>query len=84
MASDHLKIGFVRRGYSSSGGAEAYLKRLAAGVCAAGHEAQLFTTSEWPKSEWPFGAITHLPRANRRCVSPTSWSRRVRRSAAMC
>ena len=60
MAADPLKIGFARRGYSSSGGAEAYLKRLAAGVCAKGHEAQLFTTAEWPKEEWPFGTITHL------------------------
>jgi UDP-glucose:(heptosyl)LPS alpha-1,3-glucosyltransferase len=61
MAADHhLKIGFARRGYSSSGGAEAYLKRLAAGVCAEGHQAQLFTTAEWPQAEWPFGEITHL------------------------
>ena len=60
MAADHLTIGFARRGYSSSGGAEAYLRRLAAGVCAAGHHAQLFTTAEWPKEEWPFGPITHL------------------------
>ena len=60
MPSDHLKIGFVRRGYSSSGGAEAYLKRLAEGVCAAGHQATLFTTAEWPREEWPFGPIHHL------------------------
>lgn len=55
-----LSIGFVRRGYSSSGGAEAYLKRLAAGVCAQGHAAQLFTTGEWPEQEWPFGAVTRI------------------------
>ncbi|HSH37933.1 MAG TPA: glycosyltransferase family 4 protein, partial [Chthoniobacterales bacterium] len=60
MAGDHLTIGFVRRGYSSSGGAEAYLKRLASGLCAQGHEAQLFTTAEWPDEEWPFGKLTHL------------------------
>lgn len=60
MAADSLKIGFARRGYSSSGGAEAYLKRLAAGVCAQGHEAQLFTTAEWPKEGWPFGTMTYL------------------------
>jgi UDP-glucose:(heptosyl)LPS alpha-1,3-glucosyltransferase len=60
MASGGLSIGFVRRGYSSSGGAEAYLKRLAAGVTAAGHEAQLFTTAEWPQEEWPFGPITRV------------------------
>ena len=60
MAAGHLSIGFVRRGYSSSGGAEAYLKRLAAGVTAAGHEAQIFTTAEWPDEEWPFGPITRI------------------------
>jgi UDP-glucose:(heptosyl)LPS alpha-1,3-glucosyltransferase len=60
MSSDHLTIGFVRRGHSSSGGAEAYLKRLARGVVDAGHRVKLFTTAEWPPSEWPFGALTQL------------------------
>src|SRR6187549_2782017 len=60
MAADHLKIAFARRGYSSSGGAEAYLKRLAAGLRAGGHEAGLFTTAQWPQDEWPFGSITYL------------------------
>jgi UDP-glucose:(heptosyl)LPS alpha-1,3-glucosyltransferase len=55
-----LSIGFVRRGYSHSGGAEAYLKRLARGVVDAGHEAQLVTTEEWPQNEWPFGPIRRL------------------------
>jgi UDP-glucose:(heptosyl)LPS alpha-1,3-glucosyltransferase len=55
-----LKIGFVRRGYARSGGAEAYLKRLAQGVAAAGHELELFTTSHWPVNEWPFGPITRV------------------------
>jgi UDP-glucose:(heptosyl)LPS alpha-1,3-glucosyltransferase len=56
-----LSIGFVRRGYSRSGGAEAYLKRLARGVVEAGHDAQLITTGAWPQNEWPFGAIHRLP-----------------------
>lgn len=60
MSSDHLRIGFVRRGYSNSGGAEAYLKRLAQGVADAGHSVRLFTTSEWPDAEWPRGEITRL------------------------
>ena len=55
-----LRIGFVRRGYSPSGGAEAYLKRLARGVAEAGHDAQLITTGEWPQNEWPFGAVRRL------------------------
>jgi UDP-glucose:(heptosyl)LPS alpha-1,3-glucosyltransferase len=60
MAAHRLKIAFARRGYSTSGGAEAYLKRLAAGVCAAGHEAQLVGTAQWPRDAWPFGAVTQL------------------------
>jgi UDP-glucose:(heptosyl)LPS alpha-1,3-glucosyltransferase len=55
-----LSIGFVRRGYSQSGGAEAYLKRLAHGVFEAGHDAQLITTEAWPQNEWPFGPICRL------------------------
>ena len=52
-----LKIAFVRRGYSRSGGAEAYLKRVADGIVKAGHEVQLVTTNEWPTQDWPFGSI---------------------------
>lgn len=55
-----LSISFVRRGYSQSGGAEAYLKRLAHGIVEAGHDVQLVTTEAWPRNEWPFGAIRHL------------------------
>ncbi len=53
MTRENLKIGFVRRGFSPSGGAEAYLRRLGHGVLAAGHEVMLFTTRAWPESEWP-------------------------------
>ena len=49
MAREHLKIGFVRRGYSRSGGAESYLTRLVRGLQSLGHEAELITTSEWPE-----------------------------------
>jgi len=55
-----LRIAFVRRGYSPTGGAEAYLKRLAGGVIEAGHDVQLVTTNDWPDAEWPFGSITRL------------------------
>src|SRR5262245_1174268 len=55
-----IRIAFVRRGYSQSGGAEAYLKRLAEGVAKAGHEVQLVTTNEWPENQWPFGSIRRL------------------------
>jgi UDP-glucose:(heptosyl)LPS alpha-1,3-glucosyltransferase len=55
-----LRIAFVRRGYSRSGGAEAYLKRLADGIVKAGHEVQLVTTNAWPEEQWPFGSIKRL------------------------
>ncbi len=61
MDPKHLKIGFIRRGFSRSGGAEAYLKRLAAGVCEAGHDATLVTSPDWPPNEWPFGELIALP-----------------------
>jgi UDP-glucose:(heptosyl)LPS alpha-1,3-glucosyltransferase len=55
-----LRIAFVRRGYSRSGGAETYLKRLADGVVRAGHEVQLITTDAWPEEQWSFGSIKRL------------------------
>jgi UDP-glucose:(heptosyl)LPS alpha-1,3-glucosyltransferase len=55
-----LTIAFVRRGYSPSGGAENYLKRLAQGIVDLGHEVRLIATEDWPPNEWPFGSITHL------------------------
>jgi len=58
--SKRRSIAFVRRGYSPTGGAEAYLKRLAHGVVEAGHKVQLIGTNEWPEDQWPFGPITRL------------------------
>ena len=58
--SKKLTICFVRRGYSQTGGAEAYLKRLARGVVEAGHDVRLVATSDWPEEAWPFGPITRL------------------------
>src|SRR6267143_1180197 len=60
MRSNHLTIGFVRRGFSSSGGAESYLKRLAAGVVEKGHQVRLFASAAWPSNEWSFGPITRV------------------------
>jgi UDP-glucose:(heptosyl)LPS alpha-1,3-glucosyltransferase len=60
MSNGKLSIAFVRRGYSPSGGAEAYLKRLAHGLVDLGHETQLVTTEDWPLTEWPTGSITRL------------------------
>src|SRR5256886_35399 len=64
MSTGKLTIAFARRGYSPSGGAEAYLKRLAQGVVDLGHEAQLMASSDWPANEWPFGSITRLNAAS--------------------
>ncbi len=60
MPGSNLTIGFVRRGFSPSGGAEAYLKRLAAGVVERGHEVRLYTSGDWPPNEWSFGRITRV------------------------
>ena len=46
-----MKIGLVRRGYSPTGGAEAYLRRFADAAVLAGHSCVLFAT-EWPESAW--------------------------------
>jgi len=55
-----LRIALVRRGYSPSGGAEGYLKRLARGVTEAGHDVQLIATNAWPEDQWRFGSVTRL------------------------
>ena len=60
MSNGKLTIGFVRRGYSPSGGAESYLKRLARGVVARGHQAHLFASPDWPTDDLSFNEITRL------------------------
>ena len=57
---ERLRLALVRRGYSPTGGAEAYLKRLARGVIEAGHKVQLIATNRWPEDQWPLGPITRL------------------------
>jgi UDP-glucose:(heptosyl)LPS alpha-1,3-glucosyltransferase len=60
MSLPRPTIGLVRRGYSETGGAEAYLKRLGRGLSAAGHATRLFTDATWPGRDWPWGGITRL------------------------
>lgn len=60
MSAPRLTIGLVRRGHSETGGAEAYLKRLARGLSESGHTARLFSDGAWPAGEWPWGPITRL------------------------
>ncbi len=43
-----MKIGLVRRGYSATGGAEAYLLRLAATLVREGHDLVLLSDVRWP------------------------------------
>ena len=58
--TNKLSIVLVRRGYSPTGGAEAYLKRLADGIIRAGHGLQLVGTEEWPQDHWSFGSTKRL------------------------
>lgn len=60
MSQEKLTICFARRGYSASGGAEAYLKRLGRGIVDLGHAAELFATRDWPEEEWAFGKLTRI------------------------
>lgn len=60
MSAPRLTIGLVRRGHSDTGGAEAYLKRLARGLSESGHSTRLFADAAWPTREWPWGPITRL------------------------
>ena len=52
-----MKLGLVRRGFSGTGGAEAYLRRFAAAAQAAGHESVLFASGQWPEDAWPGEAV---------------------------
>jgi UDP-glucose:(heptosyl)LPS alpha-1,3-glucosyltransferase len=47
-----MKIGLVRRGFSATGGAEAYLRRFALAATQAGHQCVLFATDDWPAEAW--------------------------------
>lgn len=52
-----MKIALVRRGYSRTGGAESYLKRLGRALTDAGSQASLYSTDDWPPAEWPYGPL---------------------------
>ena len=55
-----MRIGLVRRGYSGTGGAEAYLTRFAGALLAMGHECVLFTSTDWPQKAWPADRFVYL------------------------
>lgn len=56
-----VNIGLVRRGYSPTGGAEAYLRRFAAALAEAGHEPVLFATRDWPEGDWAHASRHVVP-----------------------
>lgn len=60
MSESAHPVALVRRGYSSSGGAEAYLLRLAGGLKTRGHPVTLYTSEEWPDNRWTFGPLVRL------------------------
>ncbi len=55
-----MRLGLVRRGFSGTGGAEAYLRRFAEAARAAGHECVLFASGRWPTGSWT-GEVVRLP-----------------------
>ncbi|MFI0348502.1 MAG: glycosyltransferase family 4 protein [Chthoniobacterales bacterium] len=61
-----IAIGFLRRGYSRTGGAEAYLLRLAESLYGQGYRVVLLGTGDWPQEEWPGGEVVALPKKSLR------------------
>lgn len=55
-----MRIALARRGYSPTGGAENYLRRLAGGLAALGHTPVLVTTEDWPETSWPHPDILRV------------------------
>lgn len=55
-----MMIGLARRGYSSTGGAEAFLRRFAGALGSAGHASRLYTTSDWPRDAWSGSEVIAL------------------------
>ncbi len=74
-----MKIALIRRGYSSSGGAESYLRRLAAGLATAGHHPVLVTTGDWPLSAWMNDAVVRVD-----ARTPEQFAHATRRVSANC
>lgn len=61
ISDSRFTIGFLRRGYSATGGVEAYLTRLAEGLRGKGHRVILLGTNDWPEEAWPGGEILRCP-----------------------
>jgi len=67
-----MRIGLVRRGYSDTGGAEAYLVRFAEAAREAGHDCVLYTAASWPADRWT-GEIVRV-----KAASPMKFARELR------
>ena len=70
-----MRFGLIRRSYSPSGGAEAYLLRFARGLLDAGHEPVLLSGPAWPAAAWPHPE-RHLIHGD----SPLAFSEALRRA----
>ncbi|HEY5791956.1 MAG TPA: glycosyltransferase family 4 protein [Chthoniobacterales bacterium] len=57
-ASCKTPVALVRRGFSRSGGAEAYLRRLATGLFEKGCEVTLYNDRPWPEDYWPYPQLS--------------------------
>ncbi|HJT79574.1 MAG TPA: glycosyltransferase family 4 protein [Chthoniobacterales bacterium] len=75
MADQTLTICFARRGYSGSGGAESYLKRLAEGVAKNGYRTRLYATDDWPEEDRTFPEVIRLG-----AKSPLAFANELERS----
>ncbi len=60
MGSNNLTIGFVRRGFSSSGGAEVVFETARRRGGGEGSSGPALHFCRWPPDEWTFGPITRL------------------------
>jgi UDP-glucose:(heptosyl)LPS alpha-1,3-glucosyltransferase len=69
-----MKIGLVRRGFSRTGGAENYLRRLGRGLADAGHDTTLYASEDWPRAEWPYGNLVPV-----KAASPETFARAVQK-----
>ena len=55
-----MTVLFTRSGYSPTGGAERYTRRLAGALQEQGHEIVLLANPEWPTEAWPGEKIVRL------------------------
>lgn len=71
----------MRRGFSATGGAEAYLLRLAGALATVGITPDLLTTQDWPESAWHHGRRVVLPGKSPRQFAEAVNAWRLRQSS---